>query len=354
MKVPFKYLKVILIMIILFLLSATRNILIDEKDVSFFENDTLRALINVKNGIYLKQGHTVGFHFDILNRFAKRQKCNITINPSQDTGHWEDLLGNKVDILVVDAQKDTIPEIYQSEVISSIELNDYNQVWVVRKNDYVLLQHLNYWIGHYKQTKEYRDLITKYFSRYRGYSVSSLKPVSILSPYDNLIKKYSKTIDWDWRLLAALIFQESKFSMSAASSRGAHGLMQIKRSTANQFNVDDIYDPEQNIKAGTLLIKRLQKMYMSADMDSVNAVKFVLAAYNAGEGRVNDIRKLAIHKGINSNDWNSVIEVVPLMRSFQNIPEGILRFGAFNGKETIRFVNEVLYRFENYKILVKQ
>ncbi|OFY38754.1 MAG: hypothetical protein A2X18_08755 [Bacteroidetes bacterium GWF2_40_14] len=354
MKVPLKYLKVILIMTILFLLGASRNVIIDEKIVSFLEKDTLRALIGVKNGIYLKQGHTVGFHFDILNRFAKRHKCNITIKPSQDSGQWEDLVGNKVDILVVDSQKDTIPEIYESDVISSIELNDYNQVWVVRKSDYYLLQHLNYWIGHYKQTREYRNLITKYFSRYRGYSVSSLKPVSILSPYDNLIKKYSKTIDWDWRLLAALIFQESKFSMSAESSRGAHGLMQIKRSTANQFDVDDIYDPEQNIKAGTLLIKRLQKMYQKEEMDSVNSVKFVLAAYNAGEGRVNDVRKFAIHKGVNPNDWNSVIGVVPMMRNFQNIPEGIIRLGTFNGKETINFVNEVLSRFDNYKILVRQ
>jgi len=353
MMAPVKYIIVILTMILLFLLSATNSTLVLDRHVYFLEKDTLKALVKVKDGIYLKQGHTVGFHFDILKRFAKLQKCDITIVPVQNSNPWEDLMSNKVDILVVDARNDTIPGEYQADVISSIELNDYNHVWVVRKGDYDLLQHLNYWFGHYKQTKEYDDLVSKYYRRYRGFPISPSKPVSILSPYDSLIKKYSKTIDWDWRLLASLIFQESKFSMSAQSSRGAHGLMQIRHTTAKQFNIEDIYDPEQNIKAGTLLIKRLQKMYSTKVLDSINSVKFVLAAYNAGEGRIEDVRKFAKHKGANPNDWNSVTEVIPLMRNLDNIPLGLIRLGTFNGVETVSFVNDVLSRYNDYKILVK-
>ncbi|MFA6335344.1 MAG: transglycosylase SLT domain-containing protein [Bacteroidales bacterium] len=352
-KALVKYIIVISIIVLLILLNAMKSTVYVERDVNFLESDTLKTLVNVKDGIYLKQGHTVGFHFDILKRFARRQKCEINIKPVQNSNPWEELISNNVDILVVDSQNDTIPDQYQADVISSIDLNDYNQVWVVRKSDYDLLQHLNYWLGHYKQTKEYNNLVVKYFRRYRGYSISSSNPVSILSPYDNLIKKYSKSVNWDWRLLAALIFQESKFSMNAQSNRGAHGLMQIKRTTAKHFGIEDIYDPEQNIKAGTLLLKRLQKMYSKEQIDSVNSVRFVLAAYNAGEGRVEDIRKFSAHKGANPNDWNSVIEVIPMMRNSENLPLGLVRFGTFNGIETVNFVNDVLSRYEDYKVLVK-
>jgi len=353
MKAPFRYIIIFLLTVLLFLLSANKTTLVFNSHMFYIEKDTLKALLNVKDGIYLKQGHTVGFHFDILKQFAKRQKCYINIKPAQNTNLWEELINKKVDILVVDAQNDTIPDVYQADVISSIELNDYNQVWVVRKSDYELLQHLNYWMGHFRQTRDYDNLVNKYYRRYKGYSVSSSRPVPILSPYDNIIKQYSKTIDWDWRLLASLIFQESKFSISAQSSMGAHGLMQIKHATADQFNIEDIYDPEQNIKAGTLLIKRLQKLYSKEKMDSVNFVKFVLAAYNSGEGRVNDIRNFAKHSGADPNNWNSVIEVLPLMRNSDNIPAGLLRLGSFKGIETVRFVNEVISRFEDYKVLVR-
>jgi len=88
-------------------------------------------------------------------------------------------------------------------------------------------------------------------------------------------------------------------------------------------------------------------------MDSVNYVKFVLAAYNSGEGRVDDIRKFALHMGSDPNDWNSIKEIIPLMRNKDNIPAGLLRLGSFKGVETVRFVNEVLSRFEDYKVLVR-
>lgn len=353
MKAPLRYILIFSIIVLLFLLNAIWSRVAVDYRVSFIDKDTLKALLYVKDGIYLKQGHTVGFHFDILKQFAKRQKCFISIKPAQNTNPWEDLINKKMDILVVDSQNDTIPDIYQAEVISSIELNEYNQVWVVRKSDYYLMQHLNYWLGHFKQTRDYDNLVNKYYRRYRGFSISSSRPVSILSPYDILIKKYSRTIGWDWRLLASLIFQESKFSVSAQSNKGAHGLMQIRHETAKQFNVEDIFDPEQNIKAGTQLIMRLQKLYSKEKMDSVNYVQFVLAAYNSGEGRVEDIRNFAKHKGADPNNWNSVKEFIPLMRRGENIPVGLLRLGIFKGVETINFVNDVLSRFDDYKLLVR-
>ncbi|MDD2491068.1 MAG: transglycosylase SLT domain-containing protein, partial [Bacteroidales bacterium] len=189
---------------------------------------------------------------------------------------------------------------------------------------------------------------------YRRSAFAITTPATHLSPYDDIIKRYSKTIGWDWRLLASLIYQESKFSMNTSSSRGAHGLMQIRQATADQFNIDDLFDPEQNIKAGTLLIKRLQRLYNKPQIDSVNQIKFVLAAYNAGEGRLDDIIKMAEHLGVESNNWDSLKDVIPQMRKREHLPANLLRLGQFKGTETIKFVDEILERYNTYAAFIKK
>lgn len=350
---PFsKILFTLLLVVIHSLFSSFGKNLSENKYSNYLEGKEVKALVNIKGGMYLKQGHPVGFHFDLLNRFALHQKCSVKIKPILESNPWTELISGRVDILVVDSQKDTIPDEFVHLVISSVDLNHHEQVWVVRKENYQLLQNLNYWFSFFRQSKEYLQLINSYYRRYIGVSYAQ-GPVSVLSPYDQLIKEYSGSIGWDWRLLAALIYQESKFSMSAKSSRGAQGLMQVRTATAKQFNIDNIFDPEQNIKAGTLFIKRLQRFYNLPEIDSVNRIKLTLAAYNAGEGRVEDIRKLAMHRGVNHNNWDSLMTVVLDMRNRENIPEGVIKLGSFKGDETLRFVNEVMSRYDDYKVLVK-
>jgi len=128
--------------------------------------------------------------------------------------------------------------------------------------------------------------------------------------------------------------------------------MQIKNETARQAGIQNPFDPEQNIIAGTMLLKRLEKKFNKEGIDSANSVKFILAAYNAGDGRLEDVRAFAEHKKLNPNDWNALVEVIPMMRKEELLPEGLLRFGAFSGKETIRFVDEVLSRYEDYKVFI--
>ncbi len=324
----------------------------EDKFSSFLEGEEISALVAIKGGMYLRQGHAVGFHFELLNRFAEHQRCNVKIKPAFECDPFEQLINKEVDIIVVDSGKDTIPDEYIPLVISSIDLNEFDQVWVVRRENYQLLENLNYWFNFYRQSKDYLRLVNTYYKRYRGVSYAS-GPVTVLSPYDHLIKRYSSNIGWDWRLLAALIYQESKFTMNAHSGRGAQGLMQVKSSTAGQFEIEDLFDPEQNIKAGTLYLKRLEGLFNQPDIDSLNRIKFMLAAYNAGEGRVDDIRRLAAFKGVNHNEWNKAKEVIPYMRSRESIPDSVVKLGLFRGHETLKYVDEVLARYEIYKALVR-
>jgi len=346
-----KYFLIFFLLLVCLLLSTTKGNIIPDRHTLYLENDTLNATVCIKGGIFLKQGHTTGYHYELLKRFSKNQKCQINVKPYKGTDQWADLVGRYTDILVVNPQ-DTIPDIYQTEVLSSVDLNDASHVWVVRKSDYMLLQQLNYWFGYFRQTKGYDDLNYKFYKRYRKVPLTPMRGNNLLSPYDHIIRNYANRIDWDWRLLASLIYQESKFNPNARSIRGAQGLMQIKNEIARQAGIENSFDPEQNVIAGTMLLKRLEKKFAKSEIDSANMIRFILAAYNAGDGRIDDIRRFAEHKELNSKDWNTLVGVIPMMRERDMLPEGLLKFGAFNGKETIRFVDEVLDRYEDYRAFI--
>ncbi len=324
----------------------------NEERYSFFlEGKEINALVNIQGGVYLQKGHPVGFHFDLLNRFARHQRCDIKIIPSQNQDPWISLIKGEIDIVVADAAKDTVPDQYSHLLISSLSLNSRDEVWVVRKEDYNMLQHMNYWFGFFSHTSDYKKMVSSYYRRYNHNRFTNV-PVSVLSPYDSLIKQYSNQLGWDWRLLASLIYQESRFSISARSGRGAHGLMQVLSSTAKYFDIEDLYDPEQNIKAGTMQLKRLMNLYNSPEIDSLDRIKFTLAAYNAGEGRVEDIRRVAHYKQFDNNSWESAREAVAYMNGEHPLPSDIKRHGRFRGTETLNFVDQIISRYENYKHLV--
>src|SRR5436190_15274712 len=101
-----------------------------------------------------------------------------------------------------------------------------------------------------------------------------------LSPYDDLIKDGAKSLGWDWRLLASLVYQESHFSPTGESWAGAKGLMQLMPETAKRFGVTDLNDPRQSIKAGVSYLKYLDKYWANKVPDPSERMKFILSSYN--------------------------------------------------------------------------
>lgn len=152
-----------------------------------------------------------------------------------------------------------------------------------------------------------------------------------ISRYDDLVKKYSAEIGMDWRLLSAIIWYESGFSMDVRSPYGAVGLMQVKQSTASAYGIDDVYNPDSNLSAGTKHLKRLMKMYEREGIDSLNVLKFTLAAYNCGENRLQLYRDRAFEKGVDPNDWEAV-------RSTFDFPEGKIPL----------YIDDIICKWEDY------
>ena len=163
-----------------------------------------------------------------------------------------------------------------------------------------------------------------------------------------MFKKYSAQLGWDWRMLAAVVYQESKFSINSVSHRGAKGLMQVMPHTGKCYGVTDLTDPEQNLLAGVSHLKRLQNLYIGSGMDKNELIKFTLAAYNAGEGRISDCRKFAESKGEDKNSWAAIVDIIPLMREDSILEEECVKLGKFQGHETIAYIDNVMALYDAF------
>ena len=171
----------------------------------------------------------------------------------------------------------------------------------------------------------------------------------IISPYDSLIKGYSDSAGLDWRLVAAVIYHESKFDNDVRSHRGATGLMQMMPSTAEWLGAGDISDPIEGVRVGTLYLKRIHNAYRNHTDDPVERLKFALAAYNAGVGRIQDCIKDAAIRGVDSSSWDNIVMLIPEMNSDEILELDAIKFGKFKATETIAYVDNVLNKYEQYK-----
>lgn len=226
--------------------------------------------------------------------------------------------------------------------------------WAMKKNgnDSSLLIAVNNWIDNYEQ-RNMRRVLARYVKN--GNSIMSTKtvPEGRICEYDQAIRKVAKNIGWDWRLLASIIYQESRFKADLESDKGAFGLMQLMPVTMEQYEIDYDSSPEEQLAAGGKLIHFLDKCLADKVTDSVERTKFVLAAYNSGLGHIYDARRLAEKYGKDPNIWTNNVDYFILNKSkSQYYNDTCCRNGYLRGTETYRFVDEVMERYEHYRALV--
>lgn len=234
-----------------------------------------------------------------------------------------------------------------------------NLAWAVQRGDTQLKEEINSWLEKFSGTIESQLLYAKYFRNPRSARFIKSDYFALtsgrISPYDDLIKKYSGEIGWDWRLLASLIYQESRFYPEAESWAGASGLMQLMPSTAERFGVNVISDPEQNIAAGVKFIKWLDDILSDRLVDDNERLKFILASYNVGLGHVLDARALARKNDKDPDIWTGSVDYYLLNKSDPKYYlDPVVRHGYCRGEEPYKYVTEILERFDHYKNIVQQ
>ena len=149
---------------------------------------------------------------------------------------------------------------------------------------------------------------------------------------ESLIKKYAKQYQFDWRIILAQAYQESRLNQKAISHRGAVGVMQILPTTAREpyVNIPDISEIDANIHAGIKYLHFMQQRYFNTpEITPLDSLLLTLAAYNAGPAKLRRLRQRAQAQGLDPNVWFDNVEVIT---------------GQVAGKETVTYVNNI-YRF---------
>ena len=227
--------------------------------------------------------------------------------------------------------------------------------WVLKKHDAdsSMLQAFNGWIAGVEQ-RHFNRILAKYVNKNNVFFESKRQEKGgRLSEYDGMIKKTAKSIGWDWRLLASLIYQESHFMADLESEKGAFGLMQLMPVVMERYGIDYDSSPEEQLDAGGKLIKHLGNCLENKVVDSAERVKFILAAYNAGLGHVYDAQRLAEKYGKYPDVWDNNVDYFILNKSKpQYYNDTCCRCGYLRGTETYRFVEEVIERYNQYRILI--
>lgn len=242
----------------------------------------------------------------------------------------------------------------------SLPLSDVQQIaWAVRKNTYHLREYLNDWLKNFMQSARFEQLEKKYYNPSRSLRRANSEYFSLadgkISPFDEIIRREARIKGWDWRLIAAIIYQESRFEPEASSWAGASGLMQLMPETARSFGVTDINHPAENIRAGIQLLSWLDSQLKSEIPDQNERLKFVLASYNVGLGHVKDAQRLAGKYGKDPFRWVNNVDYYLLNKSiskYYNDP--VSRWGYARGKEPFEFVTSVLNYYGHYRNVIPE
>ena len=283
-----------------------------------------------------------GYNYELAKRFAMAEgrEADIHLEP-RSAGLLASLKQGKLDLVV-------LPYSSGLEEDSLLVWNaaDSSGIWVFPASDQARALFARKWLHRLHTEEGYAKLRQPYMDIY-----NPMKRVSadFISPYDSLIRVYADTLGWDWKMLAALIYQESKFHIEAQSPKGAAGLMQLVPNTARKFGCEDWLNPEDNIRAGVMMLKSVEKKYRRIAADRKELAKFTMAAYNAGASRIQDCINYARHRGVDVSRWDNVAAVIPDMKHDSIASLDTIKLGRFHGRETVSYVNRIHTYYDRYR-----
>ena len=170
--------------------------------------------------------------------------------------------------------------------------------------------------------------------------------VAAISPFDQLIAHHAKAEGFDWRLIAALIFEESRFNPTVESDKGAYGLMQVRPIAAHAVGTDRFQLPNDNLSAGVRYLRLLDEQF--GDANERDRIGLVLAAYNMGPGHVRDAQRLALRFGFDPNRWEGhmdrILPLPELPSIYTKLPNGFAK-----GRDTVAYVRRTIERYHRYQ-----
>lgn len=262
----------------------------------------------------------------------------------------------EIDFTLADDNVALLNQSYYPELDVKLELSLPQRIaWAVRPNSDSLLHELNTWILDKKNARRIAYTYDKYFKSVKSQKERVLSEYSSfngqrISEFDDKLLAEAERIGWDWRLLAAVCYQESRFNPEARSWAGAYGLMQLMPATGARYGIDTTMTREANIEAGVKFLSYLDKFWEKRVPDPIERKKFVLASYNCGHGHVLDASALAAELGYDSGRWDLNVEKTLRLKSNPRYYSmNVVKHGYCRGDDASNYVRDVLAQYKHYK-----
>lgn len=252
----------------------------------------------------------------------------------------------KLAFTLAESNELAINQFYFSNARPAFELSSQNQLaWAMRcpADDRSLLEAANQYLRNVQKNGTLQNLKDRYYSHgdilgYVGVYTFAQHLRQRLPRYEKHFRAAAKKHDIDWRLMAAIGYQESQWDPTATSKTGVRGLMMLTQNTAESVGVTDRLNPVQSIKGGTDYFVQIH----SELPDSIREPDrswFALAAYNVGAGHLEDARQLTRKAGLNPNRWLDVKRILPRLAQQEWYTK--TRYGYARGGEPVAFVANV-------------
>jgi membrane-bound lytic murein transglycosylase F len=289
----------------------------------------------------------------ILSNLKARTGINFSIVETGAGINTETLLykisEGKYDLTVLSSHEVKAELSRQVELAGLVTLGEPQPLkWAVRDTNTQLLSAVNEYLQKEYRKGFYNVIHARYIDKpdVKIFNSSLIAGTEQLSPYDEIVHKYSDLYGFDWRLVIAQMYQESRFNPHAVSVAGAEGLMQILPQTAEMIGVADIRDPDANIKGGLSYMNHIRSLF-DESLAVEDRTWFTLASYNAGYRRVQKARKLAESMGLNKNAWFNNVEIAMLRLAVPRKYNGY-KIRECQCGQTVVYVREIRTLYNNY------
>jgi membrane-bound lytic murein transglycosylase MltF len=237
---------------------------------------------------------------------------------------------------------------FWAKVLPKLRLNrgivlrhDADLGWAIRKGSPQLKAEIDAFVAKHPEGSTTRAVL---FAKYLKHTkfVKNAEAVAEMRKFERTVKlfrDFSDRYDMDYLLMAAQGYQESRLDQNAKSPVGAIGVMQVMPATGKDMKVGDIHQVDANIHAGVKYMRfMIDQFFADEPMDRINKGLFAFAAYNAGPGRIQSLRREAAKKGFDPNKWFHNVEVIASQRI---------------GRETVTYVANIYKYYVAYRLVTE-
>jgi len=263
---------------------------------------------------------------------------------------WEGLL----DVTIADSHTIALNRQYFPELRIGFTVGEPEGLaWAFRSGkDDSLHREARRFLSTMSKSGELAQLIERYYgpaglANPVNLAVYQLRVQNRLPRFQGFFEKAAKRYKFDWRLLAALGYQESYWNPKAVSPTGVRGMMMLTGETAKEMGVKSRINPEQSVLGGARYLRKIHDR-IPRTIEEPDRTWMALAAYNVGLNHLEDARIITRERGGDPNRWNDVKQNLPLLANPQWANR--VKYGSARGYEPVLFVNRIR---TYYDVLVK-